>query len=80
LHTPDEGRFVKEMKKAFVRVLGQPNPDLSQFPEILIACVAVPGMFFHIIEVSTTSAEKKSPYAIPPLDGGHIRLSLRIRS
>ena len=45
-YKPDEEQFMKEMADAFAREPGEPVPDMSQFPEVLMDHVSVPGTFF----------------------------------
>lgn len=45
-YKPDEAQFLREISDAFAREPGEPMPDLSQFPEVIIDHVSVPGTFF----------------------------------
>ncbi|MCZ6895060.1 MAG: MOSC N-terminal beta barrel domain-containing protein [Gammaproteobacteria bacterium] len=45
-YKPDEEQFMTEMADAFAREPGEPVPDMSQFPEVLMDHVSVPGTFF----------------------------------
>ena len=45
-YKPDEAQFMQEITAVFAREPGEPFPDLSQLPEILMDHVAVPGTFF----------------------------------
>jgi uncharacterized protein YcbX len=46
------------LRKEFAREPGEPIPDLSQFPEILMQYVSVPGTYFDVtpIQLLTTSS------------------------
>ncbi len=45
-YKPDEEQFMRELTDVFAREPGEPLPDFSKFPEIIIDHVAVPGTFF----------------------------------
>ncbi|MBI5615795.1 MAG: MOSC domain-containing protein [Gammaproteobacteria bacterium] len=51
-YKPDEAQFIQEIVAAFAREPGEPMPDLSQFPEVLMDHVAVPGTFFDNEELN----------------------------
>lgn len=46
------------LRKEFAREPGEPVPDLSQFPEILMQYVSVPGTYFDVtpVQILTTSS------------------------
>lgn len=50
-YKPDEEKFLGEIMGAFAREPGEPMPDLSVLPEVLMDHVAVPGTFFDNEEV-----------------------------
>ena len=50
-YKPDEEQFLAEVAQSFAREPGEPIPDLSQFPEVLMDYVAVPGTFFDNEEI-----------------------------
>lgn len=50
-YKPDEEEFQKEIRDLFAREPGEPVPDISFFPEILVDHVAVPGTFFDNEEI-----------------------------
>ena len=50
-YKPDEAQFVQEITDWFAREPGEPVPQMSQFPEVLIDHVAVPGTFFDNEEI-----------------------------
>ena len=50
-YKPDEEEFQKEIRDVFAREPGEPVPDISFFPEILVDHVAVPGTFFDNEEI-----------------------------
>ena len=50
-HKPDEAVFLQEIADAFAREPGEPVPDLSDFPEVLVDHVSVPGTFFDNEEI-----------------------------
>lgn len=51
-YKPSEAEFMDDMVEAFAREPGEPFPDMSQFPEVLMDHVAVPGTFFDNEEVN----------------------------
>lgn len=57
-YKPDEAQFAQEAADWFAREPGEPLPDFSQFPEVLMDYVAVPGTFFdnEEIHVITTAS------------------------
>jgi len=50
-YKPDEAQFAQEAADWFAREPGEPLPDFSQFPEVLMDYVAVPGTFFDNEEI-----------------------------
>lgn len=50
-YKPDEAVFAQEITDAFAREPGEPVPALSDFPEVLVDHVAVPGTFFDNEEI-----------------------------
>ena len=59
-YKPDTQVWLTEMSELFAREPGEPLPDFSQFPEVLMDYVAVPGTFFDNEElhlISTASLE-----------------------
>ena len=50
-YKPDEEKFLEEIMGAFAREPGEPMPDLSVLPEVLMDHVAVPGTFFDNEEI-----------------------------
>ena len=68
-YKPTEAQFMNDMVEVFAREEGEPFPDMSQFPEILMDHVSVPGTFFDNEEVHLiTSAsirymQEKNPQA-----------------
>jgi uncharacterized protein len=50
-YKPDEAQFMQEAAGWFAREPGEPLPDFSQFPEVLMDYVAVPGTFFDNEEI-----------------------------
>ena len=50
-YKPDEEEFQKEIRDLFAREPGEPVPDISFFPEILVDHVAVPVTFFDNEEI-----------------------------
>ncbi len=50
-HKPDEQVFLEEMTELFAREPGEPVPEMSLFPEVLMDHVAVPGTFFDNEEI-----------------------------
>lgn len=66
-YKPDEAVFMQEMAAAFAREPGEPLPDMSQFPEVIMDHVAVPGTFFDNEEIHLlTSASLKAMAQINP--------------
>ncbi|NOX51678.1 MAG: MOSC domain-containing protein [Gammaproteobacteria bacterium] len=51
-YSRDEQEFAAEMVQAFARQPGEPMPDLSQFPEVLLDYVSIPGTFFDNEELN----------------------------
>lgn len=45
-YKPDPAQWAREIGEAFAREPGEPVPDFSQFPEVLVDFVSVPGTFF----------------------------------
>lgn len=45
-YKPDPEQWAREIGEAFAREPGEPIPDFSQFPEVLVDYVSVPGTFF----------------------------------
>lgn len=68
-YKPDEVQFAQEMADLFAREPGEPLPDFSQFPEVLMDHVAVPGTFFdneelHLITTASMAHMRaQSPQA-----------------
>lgn len=68
-YKPDESAFMEEIMGVFAREPGEPLPDLSVLPEVLIDHVAVPGTFFdneaiHLItSASMDYMREKNPQA-----------------
>ena len=54
-YKPDPEKFQQEMVGAFAREPGEPVPDMTQFPEVLMDYVAVPGTFFDNEEIHLIS-------------------------
>ena len=53
-YKPDERQFMQEITDAFAREPGEPGepvPEMSQFPEVLLDHVSVPGTFFDNEEI-----------------------------
>lgn len=50
-YKPDEKVFLKEIEELFAREPGEPVPQMSLFPEVLMDHVAVPGTFFDNEEI-----------------------------
>jgi len=50
-HKPDEQQFMKEVQGWFAREPGEPMPEMSEFPEVLMDHVSVPGTFFDNEEI-----------------------------
>lgn len=50
-YKPDEAQFAQEAADWFAREPGEPLPDFSQFPDVLMDYVAVPGTFFDNEEI-----------------------------
>lgn len=66
-YKPDEAQFVREIADAFAREPGEPMPDLSQFPEVIIDHVSVPGTFFDNEELHlVTTASMRHMASIAP--------------
>jgi uncharacterized protein YcbX len=57
-YKPDAEQFAQEAADWFAREPGEPLPDMSQFPEVLMDHVAVPGTFFdnEAIHLVTTAS------------------------
>ncbi|MGD9602619.1 MAG: MOSC domain-containing protein [Gammaproteobacteria bacterium] len=60
-YKPDAERWVAEITAAFAREPGEPIPDFSQFPEVLMDYVSVPGTFFdneelHLLTTASLAA------------------------
>ncbi len=57
-YKPDEAQWQEEIAQVFAREPGEPTPDLSLLPEVLIDHVAVPGTFFdnEAIHLMTTNS------------------------
>ncbi len=66
-YKPDPEQWLGEITDAFAREPGEPIPDFSQFPEVLVDYVAVPGTFFdneelHLVTTASLSyLREKSP-------------------
>ena len=67
-YKPDAAVFMQEITAVFAREPGEPLPDLSQLPAILMDHVAVPGTFFdneelHLItSASLAHMRAKNPH------------------
>jgi uncharacterized protein YcbX len=55
-YKPDAAQFVRELTAAFAREPGEPMPDFSQFPAVLMDHVAVPGTFFDNEELNLVTS------------------------
>ncbi len=68
-YKPDPEKFQHEMSGLFAREPGEPIPDFSLFPEVLMDYVAVPGTFFdneelHLITTASLAYMRdKNPAA-----------------
>jgi len=51
-YIPSAEEFQQEMGRVFAREANEPMPDLSQFPEVLMSHVSVPGTFFDNEELN----------------------------
>ncbi len=51
-YIPSAQEFQEEMVRVFAREEGEPMPDLSKFPEVLMDHVSVPGTFFDNEELN----------------------------
>jgi len=51
-YKPDPEKFMQEIAAAFAREPGEPMPNLSDFPGVLMDHVAVPGTFFDNEELN----------------------------
>ena len=50
-YKPGEPESMEELAAVFAREPGEPMPDISKFPEIILEHVAVPGTFFDNEEI-----------------------------
>lgn len=55
-YKPDAEQFAREMAAVFAREPGEPMPDFSEFPEIIMDHVAVPGTFFDNEELNLVTS------------------------
>lgn len=60
-YKPDQAQWAAEIGEAFAREPGEPTPDFSQFPAVLVDYVSVPGTFFdneaiHLITTASMAA------------------------
>lgn len=69
-YKPDQQQWLLEIGAAFAREPGEPSPDFSQFPEVLLDYVAVPGTFFdneelHLVTTASLAhMQAKNPDAV----------------